>query len=76
MSTPEHNFIPKHQLLSEKEKQSLLESLHISIKELPKILASDSAIEDLDANPGDIIKITRISRSAGSSEYYRVVIAN
>ena len=74
MSTQKHNFIPEHTLLTDKQKETLLSKLHITIRELPKILAKDSAIEMLEPKAGDIIKITRKSRSAGISEYYRVVI--
>ena len=56
------------------EKEQLLSSLHVTIKELPKIKVTDSAIQDLEASSGDIIKIQRESRSAGQSIYYRVVI--
>ena len=74
MSTKTHNLIPTHTLLTTDEKTKLLESLGVSIKEIPKIKINDSGITDLDAKSGDIIKIIRSSRSAGESEYYRVVI--
>ena len=33
-----HILVPKHTLLTEKEKDKLLEKYHITIKELPKIM--------------------------------------
>ena len=74
MSSRKHNLIPEHTLLTDKQKEKLLADLHVTIKELPKIKLSDAAIQPLDAKSGDIIKISRESRSAGTSEYYRVVI--
>ena len=74
MPAQKHSFIPEHKLLTDKQKQELLESHHITIRELPKIKASDSAIKEFEPKQGDVIKITRQSRSAGVSEYFRVVI--
>ena len=68
-----HNLTPKHVKVSEKEKSSLLEKYNVTPKELPKILKTDAAIRELDAKPGDVIKITRISPTAGESIFYRVV---
>ena len=42
--------------------------------QLPYIMSSDKAIEDLDVRPGDVIKITRKSPTAGESVYYRYVV--
>jgi DNA-directed RNA polymerase subunit H len=69
-----HNLVPKHELLTEKQKNTLLEELHVVEQKLPKINKDDPAISHLDAKAGDVIKITRESRSAGVSIYYRVII--
>ena len=69
-----HILIPKHIKLSDKGKKELLEKYHISIKELPKINNDDPAICDLNEKAGDIIKITRKSRTAGEALFYRGVI--
>ena len=68
-----HILTPKHSKLGEKDKAALLENYKISIRELPKILKTDSSIKDFDAKPGDIIRITRASVSAGEAYYFRVV---
>ncbi len=68
-----HILIPKHAKLSEKEKEKLLEKYNISLKEVPRILKTDQAIESLGGKPGDIIKITRKSSTAGEAIFYRVV---
>jgi DNA-directed RNA polymerase subunit H len=70
----EHKLIPDHKLLSDKEKEKVLENFNITGKELPKILNDDTSIMNLSAKSGDIIKVTRESKSAGTATYYRVVI--
>ena len=69
-----HILIPKHEKLSEKQKTDLLKKLNAPLNSLPVILANDPAIQKLDAKPGDIIKIVRISKTAGESLYYRGVV--
>ena len=68
-----HILTPKHLKLGEREKAQLLEKYHVTPKELPKMLNTDSAIKDLDVKPGDFIKIIRKSPTAGESIFYRVV---
>tara|TARA_Y100000310_G_C20606208_1_gene775615 strand:- start:783 stop:1019 length:237 start_codon:yes stop_codon:yes gene_type:complete len=69
-----HRLVPKQKIVSESEKKKILEDYRITLKELPKILATDAMCEQLQAKAGDVIKITRVSRTAGESTYYRVVI--
>jgi len=69
-----HILIPKHSKLSESQKEKLLEKYNISVKELPRILKTDPAIISLGAKPGDVIKITRKSQTAGEAIFYRVVV--
>ena len=69
-----HVLIPKHIKLSEKEKQELFQKYHISTRELPKIKKSDPALQSLNVKVDDVIKIIRVSPTAGESLYYRSVI--
>ncbi len=69
-----HILVPKHLKLSEKEKTNLLEKYDISIKQLPKILKQDPAIQGLNAKLGDIIKVIRQSPTAKEAIFYREVI--
>ena len=70
----EHNLVPQHLKLSEKEKKELLEKFQISLKELPKIRKNDPAIAHLEVSSGDVIKIVRKSPTADESVFYRGVI--
>jgi len=72
--TDNHQLIPKHVKVSDKQKEDLLEEYDITLKELPKILRTDPAIQSSKAKPGDVIKITRKSLTAGETVFYRVVV--
>ncbi|MBT4541156.1 DNA-directed RNA polymerase subunit H [Candidatus Woesearchaeota archaeon] len=79
MATPKfdvtkHILVPKHTIISERERKQVLEKYNITYKELPKILVNDSAIKHLKPKVGDIVKIVRASLTAGETIYYRGVI--
>ena len=69
-----HALVPKHEILSEKGVHKLLEKYRIKPHQLPKIKASDPAAKAIGAKPGDILKITRKSPTAGKAIAYRYVI--
>jgi DNA-directed RNA polymerase subunit H len=69
-----HILMPEHIKLSDKEKAAVLEKYNATLKELPKIMKSDPAIVNLNAKPGDVIKIIRESSTAGKSVFYRGVV--
>lgn len=71
---PDHVYVPKHEILTMEQAQEVLERFNCQLTELPLILASDPAIIGLDVKPGDLIKITRKSSTAGESIYYRYVV--
>jgi DNA-directed RNA polymerase subunit H len=56
------------------EAKQVLEKHHCKSIELPLIFVDDPAIVGLGVKPGDMIKITRNSATAGESFYYRYVI--
>lgn len=69
-----HELVPKHILLSEKEKEELLKKYGITLKQLPRILTSDPVIKLINGQPGDVVKIIRKSPTAGETIYYRVIV--
>jgi DNA-directed RNA polymerase subunit H (RpoH/RPB5) len=70
----EHELVPEHSKLSEKDAKDLLKKYSLTIREIPKILITDPAIAHLDVKEGDIIKIKRNSRTAGETVFFRGVI--
>ena len=70
----EHQLVPKHELLSKKEAEELMQEFHIQPHQLPYIKATDPASATLSAKPGDILKITRKSPTAGEVVVYRYVV--
>lgn len=71
-----HYLVPKHELIKNPDDvKKVLEdfSLH-SISQLPLILQTDPMAKWLYAQPGDVIKITRPSESAGSYTIYRCCV--
>jgi len=70
-----HLLVPKHTIVSDKEKKEILEKHKVTLEELPKILKTDAAIKDLKPKNGDVVKIVRKSPTAGESLFYRVVVS-
>lgn len=71
-----HNLVPKHKVLSEENAKKVMEEYGITIQQFPKILKTDAAIQELDAQVGDVIEITRKSSIVGSTKYYRGVVSD
>ncbi len=69
-----HSLTPKHVKVSDREKKQLLEKYRAILKDLPRIYKTDPAIANLDAKPGDVVKVVRMSETAGESIFYRVVV--
>jgi DNA-directed RNA polymerase subunit H len=69
-----HALTPKHLKVSDREKKHVLERYRAILRDLPKIYKTDPAIINLDAKPGDVIKILRQSQTAGEAVFYRVVV--
>jgi len=70
----ENKLVPKHEILTEQEKEQLLQKFNISLKQLPRIKEEDPAAKALGATRGDVLKITRLSETAGLYYHYRVVV--
>jgi len=69
-----HVLVPKHEVINEREANKLLNEYHIGVEQLPRITTNDPMVKALNAKPGDIIKITRSSETAGTILYYRYVV--
>jgi len=71
---PDHVYVPKHEIMSRPEAEDVLKKYNCKPTELPLIFVNDPAILGLGVKPGDMIKITRDSPTAGTSLYYRYVV--
>lgn len=69
-----HIYQPKHEILSKEEAEQVLKKFNVRTNQLPYIMSNDKGLEDLDVRPGDILRITRKSPTAGESIYYRYVV--
>jgi DNA-directed RNA polymerase subunit H len=70
----DHELVPKHEIMSEGELKSVLSKYFIDKEQLPKIKVQDPVIKEIGATIGDVVKITRMSHTAGEADYYRLVI--
>lgn len=76
----EHDMVPEHHLLSEKEAEKTLAELRVGREQLPKIKRGDPAIRFLEEVVGEpigegrVVKVVRRSPTAGVFVAYRVVM--
>tara|TARA_B100000029_G_scaffold144745_1_gene139964 strand:+ start:1003 stop:1254 length:252 start_codon:yes stop_codon:yes gene_type:complete len=71
---PDHVYVPKHEIMTKDEAADVLKQFNCKPTELPLIYVDDPAIIELGVKPGDMMKITRNSETAGESVYYRYVV--
>jgi len=69
-----HDLVPEHTILSDREKEELLNKYNIKPEQLPKIMDTDPVILSIGAKPGQVIKIIRNSQTAKYATAYRIVI--
>ncbi|MDI6846938.1 MAG: DNA-directed RNA polymerase subunit H [Candidatus Bathyarchaeia archaeon] len=70
----EHELVPKHEILTPKEREQLLARYKVQPYQLPQIKASDPAVTIIGAKPGDILRVIRKSSTAGEHIAYRYVV--
>ena len=71
---PDHVYVPKHEIIPMSDAEAVLKKYNCKPTELPLIFVTDPAIIGRGVKPGDMIKITRKSATAGESLYYRYVV--
>lgn len=69
----EHFLVPKHEIVPKDLEPALLVKIGAKKEHLARIGKDDPAVEEIGAQPGEIIKITRKSHTAGKAVYFRVV---
>lgn len=76
----EHDLVPEHYLLSEKEAGKVLADLRLEKEQLPKIKRGDPSIKFLEESLGEsieegrVVKVVRRSPTAGVFVAYRLVV--
>jgi DNA-directed RNA polymerase subunit H len=70
----QHELVPDHTLLDDpSDVEEVLEEYNVKKTDLPKIQSSDPALPDA-AEPGDVIRIERDSRTTDVAVVYRLVV--
>lgn len=69
----EHMLVPKHEIMTEEEISEEFSDVDYNFKDLPKIRADDPVVEEIGAEPGNVLRITRESQTAGVFITYRIV---
>jgi DNA-directed RNA polymerase subunit H len=70
-----HSKVPKHEVFRfENDISSICKKCNCRKDQLPIIERNDPIAKRLRIVPGDVCKITRISPTAGETEYYRVCV--
>ena len=70
----DHDLVPKHEVLSEADKKDVLARFNATEEQFPFLFSIDPVVRELKAKPGDMVKITRKSDTAGETTYYRFVV--
>ncbi|MCJ7429572.1 MAG: DNA-directed RNA polymerase subunit H [Candidatus Nanohaloarchaeota archaeon QJJ-5] len=74
MDVEAHQMVPEHEKLDEDEVETLLEAYNIEKDDLPAMERTDAVAKQKGFEPGDVVKITRDSPTAGETVYYRHVV--
>jgi DNA-directed RNA polymerase subunit H len=70
----EHRLVPKHEILTEEEREQILAQYKVHPYQLPQIKSSDPAVKAIGAKAGDMLRIIRKSPTAGEHIAYRYVV--
>lgn len=68
-----HMLVPKHEIMTEDEILNEFGDVDYNFKNLPKIKVDDPVADSIGARPGDVLRITRESQTAGVFVTYRIV---
>ena len=70
-----HTLVPKHRILSEKEKQEVMDEYNIkTLKEFPEISRFDPVAIAIGLRPNQVCEISRPSKTTIYTKYYRYCV--
>mmetsp|Transcript_29145 Transcript_29145/g.71105 ORF Transcript_29145/g.71105 Transcript_29145/m.71105 type:complete len:147 (-) Transcript_29145:344-784(-) len=69
-----HRYVPKHTILTSKEKQALLKKYQLKETQLPRMNKRDAISRFYGLKHGQVVKISRKSETAGRYITYRIVL--
>lgn len=69
-----HKLVPKHEIVPTEEAKAIIERYGVAPTQFPAMLESDPVAIELGAKAGELIRITRSSRTSGAAVYYRIVV--
>jgi DNA-directed RNA polymerase I, II, and III subunit RPABC1 len=73
MDITKHELVPKHELLTNDEKNKLFSDFKINETQLPKMLTSDPVSRYYGLKDGNVVRITRPSETGGTYITYKLV---
>ena len=74
VTVQDHELVPDHELVDDDELADVLDEYDIERTDLPKIKRTDNAVKSLDPEVGDVVRITRDSRTTDTAVTYRLVV--
>ncbi len=70
----EHAYVPLHEILTDEERKETSEKFHAEPFQFPWIRSTDPITIILGAKPGDVLRVTHKSETAGRYLSYRYVV--
>jgi DNA-directed RNA polymerase subunit H (RpoH/RPB5) len=70
----EHAYVPLHEILTDEERKEISEKFHAEPFKFPWIRSIDPISIILGAKPGDVLRVTHKSETAGRYLSYRYVV--
>lgn len=72
-----HRKVPKHRIISDDERETLMKSFKLLKPELlPKIDSQDAMARWIGARPGDIVEVVGMCETSGENKRYRYCVAD
>jgi len=74
LKVSDHIYVPKHEIVQEQDIGKVLKKYNAKLEQFPYISVSDPVVKEIGGKPGDLVRISRKSPTAGDMSYYRFVV--